>query len=169
MVFCAHISLIYIIVGLVCESYLEFAAAEYYCDQCRRMAERKRNGRLPADYEWGSMTMELRQAKALLTELADGVDPLTGECLPADSVCNRPEIIRALHCVLQYVSDRPKRSAPLPNAGKPWTEADEAALMQMFDAGRSVEEMQARSQRTRTGIIRRLEHLGRLRPGEIAR
>lgn len=112
--------------------------------------------------------MELRQAKALLTELADGVDPLTGECLPADSVCNRPEIIRALHCVLQYVSDRPKRSA-LPNAGKPWTEVDEAALMQMFDAGRSVEEMQARFQRTRTGIIRRLEHLGRLRPGEIAR
>lgn len=109
--------------------------------------------------------MELRQAKALLTELADGVDPLTGECLPADSVCNRPEIIRALHCVLQYVSDRPKRSA-LPNAGKPWTEADEAALMQMFDAGRSVEEMQARFQRTRTGIIRRLERLGRLRPGE---
>ena len=112
--------------------------------------------------------MELKQAKALLTELADGVDPLTGECLPADSVCNRPEIIRALHCVLRYVPDRPKRSA-LPNAGKPWTEADEAALMQMFDVGCSMEEMQARFQRTRTGIIRRLEYLGRLRPGEIAR
>ena len=95
------------------------------------------------------MTMELKQAEALLTELADGVDPLTGECLPADSVCNRPEIIRALHCVLRYVSDRPKRSAPLPNAGKPWTEADEAALMQMFDVGCSMEEMQARFQRTR--------------------
>ena len=25
--------------------------------------------------------MELKQAKALLTELADGVDPLTGQCL----------------------------------------------------------------------------------------
>lgn len=109
--------------------------------------------------------MELKQAKALLTELADGVDPLTGECLPADSVCNRPEIIRALHCVLQYVSDRPKRSA-LPNAGKPWTEEDETALMQMFDAGRSVEEMQARFQRTNGAIVRRLERLGRLRPGE---
>lgn len=111
------------------------------------------------------MTMELKQAEALLTELADGVDPLTGECLPADSVCNRPEIIRALHCVLQYVSDRPKRSA-LPNAGKPWTEEDETALMQMFDAGRSVEEMQARFQRTNGAIVRRLERLGRLRPGE---
>ena len=162
-------ALIYIIVGLVRESYLEFVAAQYDCDQCRWMAERKRNGRLPADYEWWGryrMTMELKQAEALLTELADGVDPLTGECLPADSVCNRPEIIRALHCVLRYVSDRPKRSAPLPNAGKPWTEADEAALMQMFDVGCSMEEMQARFQRTNGAIVRRLERLGRLRPGE---
>ena len=112
------------------------------------------------------MTMELRQAKALLTELADGVDPLTGECLPADSVCNRPEIIRALHCVLRYVSDRPKRSAPLPNAGKPWTEEDEVALMQMFDTGSTIAEISAQFQRTNGAIVRRLERLGRLRPGE---
>ena len=52
MVFCAHISLIYIIVGLVRESYLELVATQYDCDQCRWMAERKRNGQLPADYEW---------------------------------------------------------------------------------------------------------------------
>ena len=45
-------ALIYIIVGLVRESYLEFVAAQYDCDQCRRMAECKCNGRLPADYEW---------------------------------------------------------------------------------------------------------------------
>lgn len=44
-----------------------------------------------------SRGMELERARTLLTELADGVDPLTGECLPSDSVCNRPEIIRALH------------------------------------------------------------------------
>lgn len=48
--------------------------------------------------------MELERARTLLTELADGVDPLTGECLPSDSVCNRPEIIRALHCVLQHTA-----------------------------------------------------------------
>lgn len=104
------------------------------------MCEIEGEGRAPNVYP------ALRIARTLLTELADGVDPLTGECLPSDSVCNRPEIIRALHCVLRYVSDRPKRSAPLPNAGKPWTEADEAALMQMFDAGCSMEEMQARFQ-----------------------
>lgn len=114
------------------------------------------------------MTMERKQAKALLTELADGVDPLTGECLSADSVCNRPEIIRALHCVLQYVSDWPKRPA-MPNAGKPWTKEDEAALMQMFDTGSAIAEISAQFRRTNGAIVRRLERLGRLRPGEIAR
>ena len=68
--------------------------------------------------------MELERARTLLTELADGVDPLTGECLPPDSVCNRPEIIRALHCVLQHTAGGRKRPSP-PNAGKPWTEADD--------------------------------------------
>ena len=109
--------------------------------------------------------MELERARTLLTELADGVNPLTGECLPSDSVCNRPEIIRALHCVLQHTAGGRKCPSP-PNAGKPWTEADEAALMQMFDVGCSMEEMQARFQRTNGAIVRRLERLGRLRPGE---
>ncbi len=45
-------ALIYIIVGLLRESYLEFVAAQCDCDQCRWMAESKRNGQLPADYEW---------------------------------------------------------------------------------------------------------------------
>lgn len=41
--------IVYYIVGLLRESYLEFVAAEYYCDQCRWMAESKRNGQLPED------------------------------------------------------------------------------------------------------------------------
>lgn len=105
--------------------------------------------------------MELERARTLLTELADGVDPLTGECLPPDSVCNRPEIIRALHCVLQHTAGGQKRPSP-PNAGKPWTEADDSALLQMYDAGSDVGELKTHFQRSRTAIIRRLERLGRV-------
>lgn len=112
--------------------------------------------------------MELERARTLLTELADGVDPLTGECLPPDSVCNRPEIIRALHCVLQHTAGGQKRPSP-PNAGKPWTEADDSALLQMYDAGSDVGELKTHFQRSRTAIIRRLERLGRLQPGELQR
>lgn len=41
--------------------------------------------------------MDVQRAKELLTVLADGVDPLTGEVLPDDHVCNKGEIVRALH------------------------------------------------------------------------
>ena len=112
--------------------------------------------------------MEIKRAAELLRGLADGVDPMTGRPLPDESVYNRPEIIRALHCVLQCVSDRPKRPA-MTNAGKPWTEEDEVALMQMFDTGSTIAEISAQFQRTNGAIVRRLERLGRLRPGEIAR
>ena len=44
--------------------------------------------------------MDLQRAKELLSGLADGVDPLTGEVLPEDHVCNKAEIIQAFHCVL---------------------------------------------------------------------
>lgn len=35
--FALFLVIVYYIVGLLRESYLEFVAAEYYCDQCRSM------------------------------------------------------------------------------------------------------------------------------------
>ena len=51
--------------------------------------------------------MDLQRAKELLSGLADGVDPLTGEVLPEDHVCNKAEIIRAFHCVLKSLPGKP--------------------------------------------------------------
>ena len=78
--------------------------------------------------------MDLQRAKELLSGLADGVDPLTGEVLPEDHVCNKAEIIRAFHCVLKALPGKPPKPQP-ENAGKPWNDADDAVLCQMFDAG----------------------------------
>jgi len=50
--FVLFLVIVYYIVGLLRESYLEFVAAEYYCDQCRWMAESKRNGQLPENRKW---------------------------------------------------------------------------------------------------------------------
>ena len=52
--------------------------------------------------------MDIERAKELLSALADGVDPLTGEVLDRDNVCNRPEIIRALHTVLYELDEAAK-------------------------------------------------------------
>ena len=54
--------------------------------------------------------MDVQRAKELLMVLADGIDPLTGEVLPDDHVCNKGEIVRALHCAVEeHPTDRKKR------------------------------------------------------------
>ena len=43
--------------------------------------------------------MLLSRATEILSILADGIDPVTGELLPEDSVCSEPEVIRAFYCI----------------------------------------------------------------------
>ena len=54
--------------------------------------------------------MDIERAKELLSALADGVDPLTGEVLDRDNVCNKPEIIRALHMAVQELDKLLKKT-----------------------------------------------------------
>ena len=78
--------------------------------------------------------MDMQRAKELLTILADGTDPLTGEVLPDDHVCNKGEIVRVLNCAVEALSR--KREKPLPeNSGKPWTAELDQELCRLFDEG----------------------------------
>lgn len=78
--------------------------------------------------------MDIQRAKELLTALADGLDPLTGEVLPSDHVCNKGDIVRALHCVLEALPRGQKKPLPA-NNGKPWTEKADQELCSLFDSG----------------------------------
>lgn len=113
--------------------------------------------------------MDIERAKELLSALADGVDPLTGEVLDRDNVCNKPEIIRALHMAVYELDKCEKKTVKkhLPeNAGKPWTEEDEDRLCEMFDSGASRRELCRQFQRTPGALASRLEQLGKLRDRE---
>ena len=118
--------------------------------------------------------MELVYAKELLSILADGIDPYSGEILPENHICNRPEIIRALHAVLNAVPQAGEMNKPEPrpdkalhpqmeNAGKPWTPEDEQALIRMFDRGCSRKDIRACLRRSDGAIAARLVHLGKIR------
>ena len=48
--------------------------------------------------------MDINRAKEILSILAEGIDPTTGEILPDDSVCNKAEVVRALYAVLAACS-----------------------------------------------------------------
>ena len=82
--------------------------------------------------------MEIKRAAELLRGLADGRDPITGARLPDESVYNHPEIIRALHCVLQELQTR-QTGVQAVNAGRSWRPDEEQQLLEEYDAGLPVE------------------------------
>ena len=106
--------------------------------------------------------MDLARAKELISGLADGVNPLTGELLPDDNVCNQAEIVRALNTVLAAIPASKAKSLP-PNAGKPWAPDDDKKLSNMYDAGCDKNDIRAYFKRTDGAIAARLVRIDKIR------
>jgi len=110
--------------------------------------------------------MELDEASQIIQQLADGVNPFTGERFPPDSPYQQADTVRALYLALEGL-DRLKRSKSRahsgpPKAGKPWTEDEEKRILEQFDAKVDVEEIAKELERTKGSIWARLEKLGRV-------
>ena len=112
--------------------------------------------------------MDIMRAKEILEILADGVNPMTGEVLPAIDSCNQVEVVRALHAVLKHINvEQEKQKRPQPeNAGKPWTQEDEEILCRMFDTGCTRKEICNHFQRSQGAIAARLVKLGKIQERE---
>ena len=107
--------------------------------------------------------MDISKAKEIISALAEGIDPTTGEILPDDSVCNKGDVVRAFYTVLASLdTNRPKKLQP-ENAGKRWTDEDDKMLCEMFDAGASKKDIYNTFKRTSTGIASRLVRLGKIK------
>ncbi len=113
--------------------------------------------------------MEKDNAIKILQTLADGIDPATGEPFPASSPYQRGDIVRALYAAVQALG-APARSKVSPaqekrgleNAGRPWTQEEDARLGRAFDAGKTVEVLAEEHKRSRFAIEARLVKLGRI-------
>ena len=105
--------------------------------------------------------MDIARAKELLSALADGIDPFTGELLPQNHVFNQHEMIRAFHEVLNVIPCPKKKSLPR-NAGKPWTEIEEEKLLDEFDSGMTTSAIAKEHGRSRGAIESRLVALGKI-------
>jgi hypothetical protein len=107
------------------------------------------------------------QALNIVTALANGVDPETGEVYPPESPYQRSHIVRALFAAtraLERASEAEQRKQRLPaNTGKPWSGEDDVRLGEAYDAGRTVEDLAREHNRTRGSIQARLMKLGKLR------
>ena len=114
--------------------------------------------------------MELQIAREIIAVLAQGIHPVTGEIMPADSPYNEPPVIRALFAVSQALEGcdalKLRREQP-PNAGKAWSADDDSRLAASFDAGHDLKHMAQEMGRSRVAVEARLVKLGKIegRPG----
>jgi len=104
--------------------------------------------------------LDIIKAKEILSALAEGIDPTTGEVLPDNSVCNKGEIVRAFYAILNCLDEKkPKKNMPA-NAGMPWTKEDEDLLVKLYHSGAAKGDICKTLQKTESGIAARLVHLG---------
>jgi hypothetical protein len=108
------------------------------------------------------------KALTIVSALANGVNPQTGEVFDVESPYQSADVIRALYIAVRALETttrtklRPSRNRLPSNAGKPWTENEDLELLEKFDEGVSVAELARAHDRTPAGIQARLERHGRL-------
>jgi hypothetical protein len=113
--------------------------------------------------------MERDTALGILKALADGVDPTTGEPFSASSPYQDPDTVRALCYAVQVLENpartggrgAPQKSQP-ENAGRPWSDEEEARLGKAFESGRTVLDLAQEHKRSRIAIEARLVKLGKI-------
>ena len=115
--------------------------------------------------------MELQIAREILNVLAQGIHPVSGEVMPADSPYNEPPVIRALFTVSQALEHceapaKPRREMPA-NAGKTWSGEEDDRLLAAFDGGQEIKQIALDLGRSRVAVEARLVKLGKIegRPG----
>ncbi|WEG11141.1 hypothetical protein PU629_13275 [Pullulanibacillus sp. KACC 23026] len=112
--------------------------------------------------------MEIAKAKDIISLLADGIDPHTGEVFPESSTYQNPDTVRALYMAIKGLEKWERsqnRKNHLPeNAGKSWDTQEEELLINAFDEGKSINELSDVFKRTTGSIRSRLIKLGKMEP-----
>ena len=120
--------------------------------------------------------MDLVEARDIVKALADGVNPVTGEVLPAASPYNNPAIIRALFLVSKSlkmpsltVEERQQRNLKMgrpKNSGLPWSNELKADLAAKYKAEPSIGRLAKHFERSRTSIVLELINQGFIQESE---
>jgi hypothetical protein len=112
----------------------------------------------------GESTMQQTRARQILQSLIQGIDPVTSEELPRETVLQHADVLRALLAglsALEQTAARAMRRAQLPdNVGRAWTTEEESKLVAAFKKGDSPVAIAREHGRTLRAIEARLEKLG---------
>lgn len=123
---------------------------------------------LSSSDEGASISMDAERALRIVSALADGCDPATGEIMGGDHVLQQPDVVRALAAAvaaLNCQTGAQEREGGRPaRVGHAWTPDEDEMLLSAFDRGTAVGKLAAEHERTRGAIQSRLVKLGRLDP-----
>lgn len=104
------------------------------------------------------------RASQILQKLIQGIDPVTGEELPRETVLQHADVLRALFAglsALEVTTARAQRRSLLPkNIGQTWTTEEEGRLIAAFKSGDSPIAIASEHGRTIRAVEARLEKLG---------
>lgn len=118
--------------------------------------------------------MDIDKAKEIVSSLATGINPISGEVFDDHSPYNHPSVIRALYMVLNHVRI-PKKQSKLSveekqaqniadgkpkNAGLAWTEDLKIEVADLFKRGKTIQELALYFERTEGAILSELVHQG---------
>jgi DNA-binding NarL/FixJ family response regulator len=108
--------------------------------------------------------MQEQRARQILQALVQGIDPVNGDELPAGTVLEQPDVLRALlagAAALEERAARASRRSQLPrNIGRTWSPEEQSRLLDAFHAGEALADIASRHGRSLRAIEARLEKLG---------
>jgi len=116
--------------------------------------------------------MEIQEALAVMRKLADGLHPDTGAVLPGDCLYHHPQAVRALSravAALEFQQERERKKFLPKNAGKPWSNQEDAQVCEELRRGVSFDQIAHLHCRTTGSIVARLVRLGKISAGMPAR
>ena len=107
--------------------------------------------------------MERNDVVQRLRAWTTGVDPASGEPVPLAHVLRHAEVHATLAAALALLEAAPAGTRPR-NAGRPWSDEDDARLSALFDRGTPLARLAEQLERTRGSITARLVKLGKHEP-----
>lgn len=114
--------------------------------------------------------MQADAAIRIVSSLANGCDPETGEVLHHDHILQRPDTIRALGVAVtalrSFSGSENRENRDPARAGLPWKGEEDEELLSAFNDGATIGALADKHERTHGAIKSRLVKLGRLSPDE---
>jgi hypothetical protein len=107
--------------------------------------------------------MDIPETLKIIRSLANGLDPDSGKGIHENSICRRPQVVKAFNRAISSLVQEQKREQRKPtNAFRSWSRAEDAQVCEEVRSGKDFHEIAKAHNRTVPSIVARLVKLGKI-------